>query len=87
MSNPNYRLVNITDSALEDITSTLPVLTGASSNTYQRFSQTGGMNVNQLTFNIQVPSLSTCINRDVLFEVDMTYRIDMDGHNCTVSKR
>lgn len=77
----DYKLVNITDSTLEDIkkTITLPVIQGSNSLTYQTFnSQASGGNT-QIQFNIQVPSLSTVLDRHVLLQSTIDLKFDITG--------
>ncbi len=73
----DFKLVNITDSVIEDISSslTLPVMQGATNNTYQNF-PTNTSNTSQIQFNIQIPSTSTVVNRHFLCESTMRLKID-----------
>jgi len=74
----DFKLVNITDSTIEDITSeiTLPVICGANSNTYQTFNAQASGGTNQIQFNVQVPSLSTIVSRHFLCQ--STFRVTMN---------
>jgi len=80
----DFKLVNIVDSQLEDISTevTLPVITGASSNTYQTFNCTS-QSTSQIQFNIQIPSLSTAFSRHVLCESTPKLRVDIQGGTTT----
>lgn len=78
----SYKLVNVVDSTLEDITSTitLPIISGSNSSTYQTFNaQSGSAGSNQVQFNVQLPSLNTCISRHVLLQSKVTLKIDFEG--------
>ena len=80
MSSSDFKLVNIVDSVLEDITSevTLPVITGATSKTYQNFpSVVGGNTTSQIQFNVQVPSLQTVVSREVMIQVTLTLQVNL----------
>lgn len=59
----DFKLCNIVDSQLEDITSelSLPVVTGSTSNTYQQFNAQGGTSNSSMQFNITVPSLQSAV--------------------------
>ena len=74
----DFKLVNITDSTIEDITSelTLPVICGANSNTFQTFNAQASGGTNQIQFNVQVPSLSTIVSRHFLCQ--STFRITLN---------
>lgn len=73
----DFKLVNVVDAQLEDISHeiTLPIHTGASSNTYQQFPSNSN-NTSQLIFNVQVPSLSTALSRKILIQSKITLQID-----------
>ena len=76
----DFKLVNIVDSVLEDISNeiTLPVVTGATSKTYQNFpSVVGGNNLSQIQFNVQVPSLQTVVSREVMIQVQITLQVNL----------
>lgn len=80
MSSSDFKLVNIVDSVLEDITSevTLPVITGASSKTYQNFpAVVGGNTTSQIQFNVQVPSLQTVVSREVMIQTTITLQVNL----------
>lgn len=76
----DYKLVNIVDSQLEDISSsiTLPIITGASDNTYSNF-QANSQTPSQIQFNIQIPSLSTAVSRHFLIQSTITLKVDLTG--------
>ena len=76
-----YKLVNIVDSQLEDITDqvTLPVITGAKSNNFQSFNSQGIGGTTQLQFNIQVPSLDTAVSRHFLCESEIELKVEIAG--------
>ena len=73
----SFKTVNIVDAQLEDITSelNLPIVTGSSSNTYQRF-PSNSASTSQVIFNIQVPSLSTAVSRKFLVTTKIILKID-----------
>jgi hypothetical protein len=77
----DFKLCNIVDSRLEDITSelTLPVVTGSASNNFQTFNSQAGVGLNQIQFNVQVPSLSTAVSRHFLVQTDIQLRVDFAG--------
>ncbi|RZL13363.1 MAG: hypothetical protein EOO89_17705 [Pedobacter sp.] len=77
----DFKLVNLVDSQLEDITSevTLPVITGAQSNNFQTFNAQSGIGSSQIQFNVQVPSLATAVNRHFLVQTDIALQVDFDG--------
>ena len=79
----DYKLCNIVDSQLEDITSelTLPVITGAASNNYQTFHSQGATGSTQIQFNVQVPSLSTALNRHFLVQTGLDLLVNIAGGN------
>lgn len=74
----DFKLVNIVDSQLEDITSelTLPVITGASSNNFQQFNAQASTNTSQTQFNIQIPSMETAVSRHFLVQSTVVLKID-----------
>jgi hypothetical protein len=74
----DFKLVNVTDANLEDITSelTLPVVFGTSSNNFQTFNSQSTLSTTQLQFNIQVPSMSTAVSRHFLVRTDVTLKIN-----------
>ena len=77
-----YKLCNIVDSQLEDITSevTLPVITGATNSTYQSFNaQSNGVNTSAVQFNIQVPNMGYAVSRHILIQNTITLKIDFLG--------
>jgi hypothetical protein len=78
----SYKLCNIVDSVLEDITSqvTLPIISGSNSSTYQTFNaQSGSAGATQIQFNVQLPSMGTAISRHVLLQSTITLKIDIAG--------
>jgi hypothetical protein len=81
MSNSDYKLCNIVDSALEDITSSLslPVITGSSSNTYQTFNAQGGAGNINIQFQCQIPSMATAVNRHILAQTDIEIAVMFTG--------
>jgi hypothetical protein len=81
----DFKLVNIVDSQLEDITSelTLPVITGASSNNFQRFPSQASTNTSQVQFQVSIPSLSTAVSRNFLCQSTIRVQIDFTGGTTT----
>lgn len=79
----DFKLINIVDSQLEDITSelTLPVITGSSSNTFQTFNAQASTGTTQIQFNVQIPSLATATSRHFLAQTDITLKVDISGGN------
>jgi hypothetical protein len=77
----DYKLCNIVDSQLEDITSelALPVVSGSTSNTFQQFNAQGGTSSTSMQFQIQIPSMATAVNRHVLAQTDLDLQIDLAG--------
>jgi hypothetical protein len=77
----DYKLCNIVDSQLEDITSelALSVVSGSSSNTYQQFNAQRGTSNTSMQFQVQVPSMATAVNRHVLAQTDIDLRVDFLG--------
>lgn len=77
----DFKLCNIVDSQLEDITSelALPVVSGSTSNTYQQFNAQGGTSNTSMQFQVQVPSMATAVNRHVLVQTDIDIRVDFAG--------
>jgi hypothetical protein len=73
MDAPLFHTALVTDSKISQITDDLAfaVYQGASSNTYQQFTAVSNSNSN-LTFNVQIPSESVVINREVLIRSLMT---------------
>ena len=76
----DFKLINITDSLLEDISPSvsLPVISGSSSNNFQTFNSQATTGTNQLQFNVQIPSLQTAVSRNFLVESTLVLRIDFD---------
>ena len=74
---PDYKYVNVVDAIIDDISdvSTLPIVTGAESNTYQVF-PSNSISPQQLTFNVQIPNTSTTINRKLMLKTKMVLKID-----------
>jgi len=77
----DYKLCNIVDSQLEDITSelALPVVSGSTSNTYQQFNAQGGTSNTSMQFQVQVPSMATAVNRHILAQTDIDLQVDING--------
>jgi hypothetical protein len=73
MDAPLFHTALVTDSKIAQITDDLAfaVYQGASSNTFQQFTAVSNSNSN-LTFNVQIPSESVVINREVLLNALMT---------------
>ena len=73
MDAPLFHTALVTDSKIAQITDDLAfaVYQGASSNTFQQFTAVSNSNSN-LTFNVQIPSESVVINREVLINALMT---------------
>jgi hypothetical protein len=73
MDAPLFHTALVTDSKISQITDDLAfaVYQGASSNTFQQFTAVSNSNSN-LTFNVQIPSESVVINREVLINALMT---------------
>ena len=76
MSSSDFKLVNIVDSRINDITDqiTYAVQTGAASNTYQQFNATTA-STSQISFNVSVPSESIVVSRDVDMQTTYTFTI------------
>ena len=76
----DFKLINITDSLLEDISPSvsLPVISGSSSNNFQTFNSQASTGTNQLQFNVQIPSLQTAVSRSFLVESTLVLKIDFD---------
>lgn len=75
-----YKLVNVVESGIEDITSelVLPVISATDSNTYQNYNaQT--KNKTTIQYSIQVPSLATSFKRNVLTQTSATLKIPFAG--------
>lgn len=73
MDAPLFHTALVTDSKIAQITDDLAfaVYQGASSNTYQQFTAVSNSSSN-LTFNVQIPSESVVINREVLLNTTFT---------------
>ena len=73
----DFKLVNIADAQLEDITSelTIPVINGSSSNNYQTFNAQAATGTAQMQFNVQIPSLQTAVSRHFLVQSNVTLKI------------
>jgi hypothetical protein len=73
MDAPLFHTALVTDSKIAQITDDLAfaVYQGASSNTFQQFTAVSNSNSN-LTFNIQIPSESVVISREVLIRTQFT---------------
>ena len=76
MSSSDFKLVNIVDSRINDITDqiTYAVQTGAASNTYQQFNATTA-STSQISFNVNVPSESIVVSRDIQMQTTYTFTI------------
>jgi len=72
----DFRTVLIKDSRLADITDhqTFAVMSGASNNTYQQFSAVT-TSASNIVFNIQIPSESIVINREILLSSQLTFTL------------
>jgi hypothetical protein len=75
----DFKLVNITDSMLEDIDQsvTLPVLNGAASNNFQTFNSQSSTSTNQLQFNVVIPSLQTVVDRNFQINTDVLLKVTL----------
>jgi hypothetical protein len=71
-----FRPVNILDSRVAHIKTEIPfgVLSGSAQNTFQNFGATS-QNTSTITYNVQVPSMSTVIDRNVLQKSTETIQI------------
>nr|WPF46708.1 MAG: putative major capsid protein [Lake Baikal virophage 10] len=80
MDAPLFHTALVTDSKIAQITDDLAfaVYQGASSNTFQQFTAVSNSNSN-LTFNVQIPSESVVINREVLINATMTITLTIGG--------
>lgn len=80
MDAPLFHTALVTDSKIAQITDDLAfaVYQGASSNTFQQFTAVSNSNSN-LTFNVQIPSESVVINREVLINALMTITLTIGG--------
>ncbi len=78
MASADYKYINVVDAIIDDITdvSTLPIITGAESNTYQVFAA-NSISPQQLTYNVQIPNTSTTLNRKIMVTTQMTLKIDL----------
>ena len=77
----DYKLVNIADATIEDIseTMTVPVISGSSSSTYQTFKAlSSGSKGGQVQFNIQIPSLQTAFSREVLIKSKIRVKVNLN---------
>ena len=77
METGDFKLVNVVDAQLDDITSeiTLPIHSGPAENTFQQFTS-NSRGTNQLLFNVQVPSLSTAFSRKLLIQSEITIEVE-----------
>jgi len=80
MDAPLFHTALVTDSKIAQITDDLAfaVYQGASSNTYQQFTAVSNSSSN-LTFNVQIPSESVVISREVLLNTQMTVTVQING--------
>lgn len=78
MASQDFKTVLVKDSRIRDITDNLTyaVQSGASSNTYQRFSAVSTSKSN-LVFNVQVPSESIVVSREVLIRTQIHFTVDV----------
>ncbi len=78
MSNQDFRPVLVKDSRINDITDRLDyaVHSGSASNTYQRFPAVSS-SANSLSFNVQIPSESIVVSRDILLEAEVKFQIEI----------
>jgi hypothetical protein len=78
MDAPLFHTALVTDSKIAQITDDLAfaVYQGASSNTFQQFTAVSNSSSN-LTFNIQIPSESVVISREVLLRTTMTVTLNI----------
>lgn len=76
----DFKPVLVKDSRINDITDTLDyaVHSGASSNTFQQFPAVSASS-SSVSFNIQVPSESIVISREILVETDIHFTIGVAG--------
>ncbi len=76
MASSDFKLVNIVDSRINDITDqiTYAVQTGAASNTYQQFNATTA-STSQISFNVSVPSESIVVSRDIQMQTTYTFTL------------
>lgn len=68
----------VKDSRIDQITDVLPyaVYSGAASNTYQRFPAVSSSS-SSISFNVQIPSESIVVSRDVLLEANVRFRVEI----------
>jgi hypothetical protein len=76
MASSDFKLINICDSRINDITDqiTYAVQTGAASNTYQQFNATTA-STSQISFNVSVPSESIVVSRDIQMQTTYTFTL------------
>jgi hypothetical protein len=76
----DFKPVLVKDSRINDITDVLDyaVHSGASSNTYQQFPSVSASS-SSVSFNIQVPSESIVISREVLIDTDIHFTINVSN--------
>jgi len=76
----DYKIVNIVDAPIEDITSelTLPIITATDRNDFQTIGAQS-QNTTMVAYNVNVPSLATGFRRDVLNQATMVMKIDFAG--------
>jgi len=76
----DFKTVLIKDARLGDITDqlTYAVQSGASSNTYQQFSAVS-TSASSMSFNVQIPSESIVVSREVLIQTDIAFTITISG--------
>jgi len=76
----SFKTALVKDATINDLTSDLvyQVKSGASSTTYQSFNSTSPSN-SSVIYNLQLPSESICVGRDVLVQTGMTFRISCGG--------
>ena len=75
-SESDFKLTNIIDSTIDDITSEiiLPVMTGGAESTYQNF-PSNSSSTSQILFNIQIPNMSTAMSRKVFIQSTVTLKL------------
>jgi hypothetical protein len=80
-----FKLVNITDSVLEDITPTLtlPVIQGSTSCNFQNFNSQSNSNTSQVNFNVQIPSLDTVVDRELQLQSTVLLKITLANPSST----
>jgi len=77
----DYKLVNIVDSQIEDITSevVLPVITGPKSTSYHKFNAQSNTGTTQCTIQLNIPSVLSAVDRNVMVQSTIDLKIDISG--------